>query len=302
MYFLIDNYDGIPLGVQKEIDVVQRTNKKALYYFCDEKKKEKTALEKSLMGANFAKSKTVHKFSDLSNNGAIALINDIVSIYHYYCVGKLKEVNENSSDELHNIDITNINKFHENSLPKSVVKNIDKCADYILKNVTGISLFHMPSESINTSDLDDWGVQFLPVLFEGKSIKEFNTALFMDCLKLLQDEKYWEIVNLRWNSIQAYFSGDIQKCIEYLEKALETAKETNLPSWVIKDILIDLRNQEFDLCTITNEYHESNAQKELDESEEELYYPVIDKIMNHYMKSILKGFTNRKRNHLIQLL
>lgn len=292
--FLIDNYDGIPLGVQKEIDVVQRTNKKALYYFCDEKKKEKTALEKSLMGANFAKSKTVHKFSDLSNNGAIALINDIVSIYHYYCVGKLKEINENSLDELHNIDITNINKFHENSLPKSVVKNIDKCADYILKNVTGISLFHMPSESINTSDLDDWGVQFLPVLFEGKSIKEFNTALFMDCLKLLQDEKYWKIVNLRWNSIQAYFSGDIQKCIEYLEKALETAKETNQPSWVIKDILIDLRNQEFDLCTITNEYHESNAQKELDESEEELYYPVIDRNNESLHEKYIEGLYKQK--------
>lgn len=292
--FLIDNYDGISAGVQKEIDVVQRTNKKALYYFCDEKKKEKTALEKSLMGAKFAKSKTVHKFSDLSNNGAIELINDIVSIYHYYCVGKLKIINESSSNELYDIDITNVNQFYENSLPKSVVKNIDKCADYILKNVTGTSLFHISSESINTSDLDDWGVQFLPVLFEGKSIKEFNTALFMDCLKSLQNKKYWEIVNLRWNSIQAYFNGDIQKCLEYLEKALETAKEANQPSWVIKDILIDLRNQEFNLCIVTNKYHKSNAQKELDESEEELYYPVIDRNNESLHEKYIEGLYKQK--------
>ena len=33
--FLIDNADGVSSGVQKEIDIVKRNNKKALYYFCD---------------------------------------------------------------------------------------------------------------------------------------------------------------------------------------------------------------------------------------------------------------------------
>ena len=41
--FLIDNADGITPGVQREIDTVKRNNIKALYYFCDETKKEKTA-------------------------------------------------------------------------------------------------------------------------------------------------------------------------------------------------------------------------------------------------------------------
>ena len=42
--FLIDNEDGIPNGVQLEIDTVNKNNIKALYYFCDETKKEKTPL------------------------------------------------------------------------------------------------------------------------------------------------------------------------------------------------------------------------------------------------------------------
>ena len=44
--FLIDNADGIPEGVQAEINVVQKNNIKALYYFCDENKKEKLHLKK----------------------------------------------------------------------------------------------------------------------------------------------------------------------------------------------------------------------------------------------------------------
>ena len=64
--FLIDNADGIKPGVQAEIDTVKKHNIKALYYFCDETQKEKTALEQSLMGAHFAKSKPVHSFSELS--------------------------------------------------------------------------------------------------------------------------------------------------------------------------------------------------------------------------------------------
>lgn len=60
--FLIDNADGIKPGVQAEIDTVKKHNIKALYYFCDETQKEKTALEQSLMGAHFAKSKIRSQF------------------------------------------------------------------------------------------------------------------------------------------------------------------------------------------------------------------------------------------------
>lgn len=83
--FLIDNADGITQGVQAEIDTVKKYNIKALYYFCDEKQKEKTTIEQSLIGAQFTKSKTVHTFSELSKDGACAFINDLVTIYHYYC-------------------------------------------------------------------------------------------------------------------------------------------------------------------------------------------------------------------------
>ena len=36
---------------------------KSLYYFCDEQSKEMTAVQKGLLGAQYAKSKVVHSFS-----------------------------------------------------------------------------------------------------------------------------------------------------------------------------------------------------------------------------------------------
>jgi len=180
--FLIDNADGINPGVQNEIDIVKKNNIKALYYFCDEKTKEKTALEQSLMGVNFAKSKTVHKFDDLKTDGACALINDIVAIYHYYCKGKIVLNLEDGNNELHSVDVAGTERLQLPTIPNTVLKNIDKSKEYILKFVLGNSYVRFPDETYKTSEIDEWGIQFLPILFEGKSIMLFKSKGYF-CVK-----------------------------------------------------------------------------------------------------------------------
>lgn len=291
--FLIDNTDGIKPGVQAEIDTVKKHNIKALYYFCDETQKEKTALEQSLMGAHFAKSKTVHHFSELSQDGAQALIDDIVAIYHYYCTGKIV-LNSGENDEIQAVDVVGTEKYQLPTIPKSTLKNVDKCRDYFLKFVLGYSRGRYPDETENTSEFDDWGIQFLPILFEGKSIKHFNTAMYLDALKVQQDNGHYQVVQIRWQAIQAYFAGNIEKCVEYLESALSLAKETNQPTWVIKDILVDLRNQSLTRCIIRNEYSDIPAQKELTESSKELYYPILDRIHESLHEKYIEGLYKKK--------
>ena len=291
--FLIDNADGIKAGVQAEIDTVKKHNIKALYYFCDETQKEKTALEQSLMGARFAKSKSVHSFSELSREGAQALIDDIVAVYHYYCTGRIV-LNSGENDEIQAVDVVGTEKYQLPIIPKSTLKNVDKCRDYFLKFVLGYSRGRYPGEMENTSEFDDWGLQFLPILFEGKSIKYFNTAMYLDALKAQQDDGHYQVVQIRWQAIQAYFAEDIKKCVEYLETALSLAKETNQPTWVIKDILVDLRNVHWTCCTARNEYSDTPAQKELTESSEELYYPILDRIHESLHEKYIEGFYKKK--------
>lgn len=291
--FLIDNADGINPGVQAEINTVKKHNIKAFYYFCDETQKEKTAFEQSMMGAHFAKSKTIHSFSELSQGGAQALIDEIVAIYHFYCKGRL-DLNCVENDEIQAIDVVGTEKYQLPTIPKSTLENVDKCRNYFLKFVLGYSRGRYQDEAKNTSEFDDWGIQFLHILFEGKSIKDFNTAMYLDMLKEQQDNGYYQVVQIRWQAIQKYFAGDIEKCLEHLEAALNLAKETNQPTWVIKDILVDLRNQHWTRCTVRNEYSDTSAQKELTESSEELYYPILDRIHESLHEKYIEGLYKKK--------
>lgn len=291
--FLIDNADGIKQGVQAEIDTVKKYNIKALYYFCDETQKEKTALEQSMMGANFAKSKTVHSFSELSKDGAQGLIDDIVAVYHNYCTGRIV-LSSGENDEIQAVDVVGTEKYQLPTIPKSTLKNVDKCRDYFLKFILGYSRGRYSDKTEKTSEFDDWGIQFLSVLFEGKSIKDFNTAMYLDTLKEQQDDGYYQVVQIRWQAIQAYFAGNIEKCVEHLEKALRLAKKTNQPTWVIKDILVDLRNQHWTRCTEKNEYYNPSSQIELTESSEELYYPILDRIHESLQEKYIEGLYKKK--------
>lgn len=291
--FFIDNADEIDSIVQAQIDTVKKYNIKAMYYFCDETQKEKTSLEQSLMGEHFAKSKTVHSFGELSKDGARALIEDIISIYHYYCTGRI-ELKQNESDEVQGVEVVGTERFQLPTIPKTTLKDVDKCKEYILKFVLGYSPAKFPDKKEKTSEFDDWGMQFLPILFEGKSIKHFNTAMYLDALKEQQEEGHYHTVQIRWQAIQAYFAGDIEKCIEYLESALHYAKETSQPTWIIKDILVDLRNQHWVCCTMRNEFFDTSAQKELMESSEELYYPILDRIHESLGKKYIDGLYKKK--------
>lgn len=294
--FLIDNADGVSPGVQKEINIVKRSNKKALYYFCDESSQEKTVIEQSLVNSLYAKSKTVHRFDELSQNGAQAMIDDIVYIYHHYCQGRLLPKNDEEENRTSDLKLNSVSDHSQAPLPKSVVKNIDKCKDYIYKVVFGYSGRNIVDEDkqIKTSELDEWGEQFLDVLFGGKTIKSFNTGMFLESLAGEQEDDYHGLVCLRWNAIQDYYLGKVDEAIKTLEDTLRLEKEQTKPSWFIQDILIDLRNLHWVSNTEHNCFSESEAQKELDKFEEELYYPSLDRIHNSLQGKYISGLYKKR--------
>ena len=287
--FLIDNADGITKGVQAEIDTVKKNGIKALYYFCDETKKEETTLEQSLQGAQFAKSKTIHKFDELTQNGAQDLFDDIISVYHHYCKNRFYLRSATEDDDLQQIEVSEIEETQPLTMPKTVLKAIDKSTDYYLRYALGYPTARIPEEKENSSEMDEWCSQFLPILFEGKSIKQFNVSLFSETLKKTQTDEFFSIVTIRWNAIQAYFMGNIEMCIKYLENALTLAIDLKQPTWVINDILIDLRNQQIVLNTIHNQFPDPSAQQAISDCEEEVYYPLIDRVHESLYQKIVEN-------------
>lgn len=159
--FLIDNKDGVPDGVQVEVDCVRNHNIKALYYFCNCDSKEETPLQKSLIGAKNAKSKVIRSFEEFVQSGCQGLIDDLINIYKIYCKGRLIDFNEAQlqSKESH---ITDANICTPLLASKNdIIENADKCKKYLTNLI-----LKQNSEVEKTDDFDDYCYSFLPMLFE----------------------------------------------------------------------------------------------------------------------------------------
>ncbi|AKL96128.1 hypothetical protein CACET_c26830 [Clostridium aceticum] len=283
--FLIDNSDGVPLGVQKEIDTAKKHGIKSLFYFCDQSSKEETPLQKSLKGAQYAKSETIHDFKDLIKSGAIDLINDLVMIYKHYCKGRLTWHEESLTEQSADISNVELSIYSDSIAQKDVLTNIDACIEYFTKLILELSY----DEVKKTGNIDQLCADFLPVLFEGATINEDSLGLLLLEIEKHQTTQHFTVTKKRYEAIRAYYSGDQKACINKLDEALQIAKQNCLSEWLIKDILIDLRNQDLFLQESRNTYSlNQKYQKELDNSQSLLYYPLLDRLDSNYYEGIIK--------------
>ncbi|WP_029425049.1 hypothetical protein [Alkalibacillus haloalkaliphilus] len=284
--FLIDNADGITNPVLREIERAKATNKKSLYLFCDESEKKPTEIQNELTGATGVKFKVVHSFEKLCDVGFEDLINDITTIYKHYCKNRLSDQEfDNAGKE--EVEI-NTGSFQ---MDKNILEGTDQSKAFIMKEILPTT-----KEDVEKSnELDEYCEDFLHVLFGKRNIKQFNTSLLINHIAEKQSPKLYEVVKIRWNAIQSYWQGNLKSCTELMEEALMKAKDSSLPNWLVQDILIDLRNINYKYNEGVNQkFLETEAQKEINESKEPLYYPLIDRYSNSLNEEINKQRTKHE--------
>lgn len=283
--FLIDNNDGVPTGVQKEIDTAKKHGIKSLFYFCDQFSKVETPLQKSLKGAKYAKSETIHDFKDLIKSCAIDLINDLVMIYKHYCKGRLTWHEESSIEQSADISNIELSLYSDSIAQKDVLTNIDCCVEYFNKLILELS----NDKVKKTGNIDQLCAAFLPVLFEGATVNDYNLSSLLLEIEKYQTSQHFTVTKKRYEAIKEYYSGNQEACINKLDEALQIAKQNCLPEWLIKDILIDLRNQDMLLHESRNTYSlKPKYQNELDNSQSLLYYPLLDRLDSNYYEGIIQ--------------
>lgn len=283
--FLIDNSDGVPPGVQKEIDIAKKHGIKSFFFFCDQSSKEKTPLQKSLMGEKYVKSETIHDFKDFIKSGAINLINDLVKMYKYYCKGRLTWREELSTEQ--SVDISNIELsiYSDSIAQKDVLTNIDCCVEYFTKLILERSYVKVEK----TGNIDQLCAAFLPVLFEGAAINENNLNSLLSEIEQQQTPEHFRVTKKRYEAIKEYYLDNQKACIDKLNEALQIAKQNGLVEWLIKDILIDLRNQDMYFKESQNiNSLEQKYQNELDNTQSLLYYPLLDRLDSNYYEGIIE--------------
>lgn len=281
--FIIDNKDGVPAGVQIEIDEAKKRNMKSLFYFCDQNSKEETPLQKSLKGAQFAKSFVIHDFKDIIKQVGEDLLNDLYFVYKNYCNGRLDWIDETSKEELTNSTTISALSYSDIFLRKELVANIDKCVNFFEKLILGDS----STQIKKTGALDQLCLNFLSVLFEGAALDNYYINDLLGEIKKHQTIKHFEVTRKRYEAIKEYYSGDQIKCFENLIEAYELSKGGSLPKWLQKDLLIDIRNQEIYLNESKNRVmFDSVYQEELMNSESPLHYPVLDRLNSNFYENL----------------
>lgn len=280
--FLINSADGVPDGVQKEIDEARKLNKPQIYIFNHENAKGETALEKELKSPQGSRIKIVDLFNEFYNESIESIKSEVVKIYKDYSSGRLinGKIDEGHSSVELNLSLTG------KHLEKAYIAGFSETRKSIC------SFFDTEDRSFGgnlSNNLDKYTKSFFDILIGKKNITEFNTTFFLDALKDWHEADVYEVITVRWRAIEYYYAGDLNRCIENLKVAYEKAKSKKLSPWLIQDILIDLRNK------IAMEYNNRNEfeinpiyQEKLMNTKEILSYPVLDRLDKQLLNRIEK--------------
>lgn len=277
--FLIDNEDDVSEAVQREYRRALDLDKKIICFFCDETNKGKTELEKEIIETRSHKFDYLHEFSDFPVFVYTSVINDIIEIYKF--------TNKIDDDVLESDEIELLLPHSKSIIKKEMFKGFDKTKSEFVKIFVS---FTDAKES--SSLLDELANKFIKIyLYKSDFDSDLYRKMQNEILNIQEDE-FKELVTLRLKALKFYINGTLDKCIEVLEKALETSiKDQQIPNWLSNDIAIDLRNTLMIQEQPLNKFSFNNkGQLYINENDESVYFPVLDRIKHKITEDTIKQY------------
>ncbi len=287
--FLIDNSDGVSDAVYAEHERAANAGIHRLYFFCDEKIKNPTPLQKELMISGEVKYyDKIHEFSDFSTTAYRSVLQDIVDLYR----GSNIENQDTKQSTQHSLILTvSTNMF---KLKKEVYKN------YSIESEL-VRVFN-PYDKLTSSEINENSnlydrlcSDFLSSIlgrcaFDDKKFYDLKYSILSD-----HEENIRNIIELRLSAISDYFYNDLKNCYIKIDEAYKRAKENpNLPLWFLNDIAIDMRNVKRTIDESNNILMDENdAQKILNNSPEIVYYPLLDRFNSNSRSRLLKEYFDK---------
>lgn len=126
--------------------------------------------------------------------------------------------------------------------------------------------------------------KFASALYISHTTGQFDYSNLVKLSSEIMPEKYSQLISLRWQAINRYFCGLKSEAVSILEKALEYAKQACIESWVVDDLLIDLRSIHIEVDvddSIVWKYQET-----LSDNDREIVYPVVDRAVLDTLKNL----------------
>lgn len=283
--FLVDNADGVPAAVLSEEKRAKDKALRLLYLFCDADKKEATPMQEEIKASLSQKYFVVHDFSDIVNASYQSVMQDLIAVY------KRKESRLIDGDEK---DEANSNLvLHPITGTYSVSKKRYPRFTYVSKSLTKRSLFDDPTEEIQPgTELDKLLSAHLLFVLRKAKFEEDNLIKLRDEILKVQDESIKDLITKRFNAQNSYYCSKYEDALESLKEALNLAiVDSRIPGWVANDIAIDIRHVQGRIDEQKNQFTLNGpGQTFLDNSEEPVYYPYLDRQVEKMQEEIAEQY------------
>ncbi len=283
--FLIDNKDGASPAVLSEEKRAKDKALRLLYIFCDEFEKKPTPMQESIKNSLSQKYQVVHEFSDIVSTAYDSVMQDLIAVYKR----KEKLFLETESNVAENADGTSQLNVKADTLHFS--KSIE--SEEVYKTLAANLIPRNPNENQKeTTTLEKLLSEQLRVVlskraFEATIINEISNEITRGKNDVVAD-----LLKLRFAAQKSYFSAQYEECMKSLQEAIKLAIDSEMiPAWISNDIAIDIRHvqgkiDEQNSCiTIDNP-----GQKYIDESDEPVYFPYLDRLIENMWEEVAKKF------------
>lgn len=285
---IVDNKDNVTDATLTEINRARELKKKCLFIFCDEDTKTWTKLQEELTNGVNERYIGVHEFSEIPEKAYESVMRDIINIYHSYCRGNLEKKDVHEINAILEEPIVYESKY---VIKKSLSQGYEYTKHVLNENV----LFDFEYTNVPGA-LDKTCATILEVVIGNKKYDEINFSILKEELRFLHVEKIYKVIEKRIDAMEAYWKGEIKKSIYILNDCVDSIQgNAEIPNWLMNDIAIDLRN----LQIIEDDFNskinfETKGQKILNESEEPVYFPVLDRYISDFNEQIAKNSISDK--------
>lgn len=300
--FIIDNEDwnknGASAAVLSEEKRAKEKNLRLLYFFCDEGDKSPTAVQQEVKVSQLGRYKVAHKFSDVMDLAYSSVIQDIIDIYKNKSdLPKIASEEERALPKKTDTASSDFTDSHSPE-PKLVVApsgykiskskfNFPKASNSIVKDFFG---YRDDKIKEPLSDLDALLYEQFMFAIGRLSYSEERILALKEAIIQYQVPEFSKFLGLRFDAQLLYYTDNFDAAIDKLQLAMAEALSNDaIPLWLVNDIAIDIRN----VYTESGErkniiYIDNPGQKIIDESEETVYYPSLDREIENAYESIIK--------------
>lgn len=273
------------LGTRSEFTAAKRYRKSLLVYFLDDPcpDSEVDHLRKTIQKDDLCTYRYMKSFNNVEDFIFENVIENIITSYRFQHFQTLQSELPASGPMEELLPAVNLDYMPT----KKSLGWFQSCYSYLL-DILGI-WYHKEKKPAEQSDLHHFGVFAIDWLVLGESLESQEMIVqFINQVKTKGDIAT-DYLPERWQAIRYGLQGKYENAAAILQEAKASAESKKAPSWIINDMLIDIRNFEYSQGASQREFFpRSEAQQKIEQLESILNMPVLDRYSKEIFENIYK--------------